>query len=225
MAKQLHNPQTIIRPGDLYPFGFDEIEFENYGLGWFIESYKGHKFVHHGGTINGYKSQVGFMPKEKAGFVILTNLSSNQIPNSLGYMICDMFLGHEAIDWGSRYISEIGKMMDGMEKGADEAAKAVSEGKSPARPLESYTGRFNHPAYGSLELRNDGGTLKSEFMGQTVEFLPIGIDNFYMSLKSENMYIPARFDGDLTGNVTALNIKLEGFCDMIPFDKTSEDAK
>ncbi|MCL2702841.1 MAG: serine hydrolase [Defluviitaleaceae bacterium] len=224
MAAELHSPQTIIRPGDLLPFGFDEIEFENYCLGWFAESYRGHKFVHHGGTINGYKSQVGFLPRQNAGFAILTNLGANQSPNSLGYIICDMVLGLSEIDWGSRYITEIGKLMETMKGGAQKIADSLKEGKAPARPLEDYTGKYSHPAYGEFELRLDNDALKARMLGGDVVFMPCGYDSFYIPIMNETAYIQAQFRSGFEGNITGAGIKMEGLTDMIEFNKINREG-
>lgn len=45
----------------------------DYGLGWYLVNRKGRKIIQHGGSIDGFRSQVSMMPEEKLGFVILTN--------------------------------------------------------------------------------------------------------------------------------------------------------
>jgi CubicO group peptidase (beta-lactamase class C family) len=49
----------------------------DYGLGWFLRQWNGHKVVEHGGNIDGFNSQVAFMPDQKLGFVLLTNVSAS----------------------------------------------------------------------------------------------------------------------------------------------------
>jgi CubicO group peptidase (beta-lactamase class C family) len=51
----------------------------DYGLGWFLRQWNGHKVVEHGGNIDGFNSQVAFMPDQKLGFVLLTNVSASPI--------------------------------------------------------------------------------------------------------------------------------------------------
>ena len=50
-----------------------ELPVCSYGLGWFVEPYRGRHMIHHGGNIDGFSSLVAFMPYEKIGIVILTN--------------------------------------------------------------------------------------------------------------------------------------------------------
>ena len=46
----------------------------HYGLGWRVFDYRGDKnFVHHGGGVKGFRSEVVFNPELKIGMVILTN--------------------------------------------------------------------------------------------------------------------------------------------------------
>jgi CubicO group peptidase (beta-lactamase class C family) len=51
----------------------------SYGLGWFLREWKGHKIVEHGGNIDGFNSQVAFMPDQKLGFVLLTNVTASSL--------------------------------------------------------------------------------------------------------------------------------------------------
>jgi CubicO group peptidase (beta-lactamase class C family) len=67
--------------------GFDELVSKqmaiagplNYGLGWFLREWRGHKVVEHGGNIDGFNSQVAFMPDQKLGFVLLTNVTASPL--------------------------------------------------------------------------------------------------------------------------------------------------
>jgi CubicO group peptidase (beta-lactamase class C family) len=67
--------------------GFDELVRKqiniagpvDYGLGWFLRQWNGHKVVEHGGNIDGFNSQVAFMPDQKLGFVLLTNVTASSL--------------------------------------------------------------------------------------------------------------------------------------------------
>ncbi len=49
----------------------------DYGMGWFLRQWNGHKVVEHGGNIDGFNSQVAMMPDQKLGFVLLTNVTAS----------------------------------------------------------------------------------------------------------------------------------------------------
>ena len=67
--------------------GFDELVRKqiniggtiDYGLGWFLRQWNGHKVVEHGGNIDGFNAQVAFMPDQKLGFVLLTNVTASSL--------------------------------------------------------------------------------------------------------------------------------------------------
>lgn len=69
--------------------GFDELVRKqmniagpvDYGLGWFLRQWNGHKIVEHGGNIDGFNSQVALMPDQKLGFVLLTNVTASSLGN------------------------------------------------------------------------------------------------------------------------------------------------
>jgi CubicO group peptidase (beta-lactamase class C family) len=51
----------------------------DYGFGWFLRQWNKHKVVEHGGNIDGFNSQVAFMPDQKLGFVLLTNVTASSL--------------------------------------------------------------------------------------------------------------------------------------------------
>lgn len=51
----------------------------DYGLGWFLRQWNGHKVVEHGGNIDGFNAQVALMPDQKLGFVLLTNVTASAL--------------------------------------------------------------------------------------------------------------------------------------------------
>ena len=51
----------------------------DYGLGWFLRDWNGHKVVEHGGNIDGFNAQVALMPDQELGFVLLTNVSASPL--------------------------------------------------------------------------------------------------------------------------------------------------
>ena len=59
----------------------------HYGLGWFLQNYKGQQLVFHGGNIDGYAAMVAFAPESDLGFVLLTNTTSSPLQNaSIGFV-------------------------------------------------------------------------------------------------------------------------------------------
>src|SRR5205085_6345549 len=45
----------------------------DYGLGWFLREWQGHKVIDHGGVIDGYNAMIALMPDQHLGLVMLSN--------------------------------------------------------------------------------------------------------------------------------------------------------
>ena len=63
--------------------------FSAYGLGWFLQDYRGRFVVQHGGNIDGMTALVALMPDERLGVVILTNMNASPVPNALAFDVFD----------------------------------------------------------------------------------------------------------------------------------------
>ncbi len=121
----IHMPQSSLEPS-------------GYGLGWEIDAYRGRKQVYHGGTLEGFFSEVSLLPNEKIGIVILTNSSTDGryaiscIKNS----IYDHFFGVEDTNW--------------IQKFSEERLKINREIQIAS--LQKYEGQYVHPAYGAMQI-------------------------------------------------------------------------
>ena len=57
----------------------DKLTDAHYGFGWRIYDYAGETLNYHGGWVKGYRADVSFSPKYRAGYVMLMNAESNLI--------------------------------------------------------------------------------------------------------------------------------------------------
>jgi len=69
-----------------------------YGLGWRIFDYAGHRVVGHHGGVRGYRALILFDPQRRAGVVVLWNSASGR-PNGIEYEVMDMVYGLPSRDW------------------------------------------------------------------------------------------------------------------------------
>jgi CubicO group peptidase (beta-lactamase class C family) len=133
-ALQMQTPQMVIQGASPYR----ELGEGSYGMGFFISDYRGHKQVEHGGAIDGFTARLSFMPLEKIGVVVLTNLDSgrNMLPTIVSYNVFDRLLGLDPVPWNQRFLDEQRKG-----KAAEEEAK--QKGYSPRKPgtIRHTTGR------------------------------------------------------------------------------------
>jgi len=116
--------------------------------------------VQHGGGIDGFISQMAWLPNDSIGVVVLSNMSgeANPVPDVVVKRVFDDLLGLTPIDWNAR----ARKNAQRAKTSADSARKAMMakrvSGTSPSHPLADYAGTYTHPGYGDVEvLARDGG--------------------------------------------------------------------
>jgi CubicO group peptidase (beta-lactamase class C family) len=68
-VKEMHTPQTIIRLEGAMERIYPEAHFLNYGMGWFLSDYRGHKMVEHGGSIDGMRGLVDNLNTQRLIFL------------------------------------------------------------------------------------------------------------------------------------------------------------
>jgi CubicO group peptidase (beta-lactamase class C family) len=144
--------------------GFWEILNPTYGMGRFTASYRGHQLTYHGGDINGFHSQVSFMPQEKIGvivFVIGDHCAS--LYNIVSYNVYERLLGMDQTPWSDRFLAI---RLKGKKAGTEARAKAGGEqvkNTKPSHPLADYVGEYEHPAYGVLKIGMKDSQLQFDF--------------------------------------------------------------
>ena len=216
---RMHTPQMAITA----PAQYAETPIMVYGLGWFIQPYRGHHTIQHGGGIDGFITLVSFMPFDNVGVVVLTNKSPNPLPTLLTYNIYDRLLGLEEVDWNTRFKEQ----RDKAQKAADEAKKEKDakrkEGTSPSLPLEEYVGSYEHPGYGVVKVALEVGNLTATYNNTTS-----GLEHFHYDVfrptdeQLENTKI--RFNLDINGEIESVSIPFQAGVDDIVFEKMPDES-
>jgi CubicO group peptidase (beta-lactamase class C family) len=65
----------------------------SYALGWGVAAFGGHKVYIHNGGIDGFGSQVAFLPQEKIGFAVLTNVEGTPLLSQMTRAVVTNLLG------------------------------------------------------------------------------------------------------------------------------------
>ena len=63
----------------------------DYGFGWHLETYRGIRHPHHGGSTMGFRNHIHLFPEQKLMVVVLTNRNHGE-PADLAHKIADLFL-------------------------------------------------------------------------------------------------------------------------------------
>jgi beta-lactamase class C len=108
-----------------------------YGLGWRIMDYAGHRVIGHHGGVKGYRSMILFDPQLKAGVVVLWNSATSR-PNGIEYEVMDMVYRLPFRDWlflDTPQPGRNGERANGREEEAPARERpARSEGEARRRP-------------------------------------------------------------------------------------------
>ncbi len=151
-AEQMQSPQMVLQGTPL----FAEMGETSYGMGLFVETYRGHKHVQHGGNLDGFSLMLSFLPNDGIGVVVLTNLDGTPLRDLVPYFVYDQLLGLGNIDWVKRF-REIEIKARDQELSADKKGyTGRKEGTHPTHDLADYAGEFEHPGYGRLAIRLEG---------------------------------------------------------------------
>lgn len=163
LMKEMRKPQMIrLNPMDV-PNKYTE--FMSYGLGWFVEMYRGHKYVQHGGNINGFSAYTAFVPDLNLGVVAYTNMDHNMAHFSLGRTIIDHYLGVDDCDWVKTYYDfVIAREKEGANAYSYYTGEKV-EGTSLSHKLEDYAGSYSRPGYEPMKVEFEDGKLYVNYAG------------------------------------------------------------
>jgi CubicO group peptidase (beta-lactamase class C family) len=157
--EEMHTPHTIIRQDGAFRMLFPGVNFFEYGLGWFLQDYRGKKVVQHGGNIDGMSALVTMIPEDNFGMVILTNMNGSALPSVLMYKTFDLHLKAPPKDWSAdRRVAYEGLVRQGREAQKRLEAQRVS-GTKPSLPLAQYAGVYVDSMYGEARVREEGSKL------------------------------------------------------------------
>ena len=219
--QDMHRPQMVIQT---FPGLFEDPEIQQpaYGLGWFVESYRGKKRVHHGGAIDGFMAQVSFLPAENIGVVVLTNLGGTPLPDIVARHVSDRLMGLEPIDWNGRALERRAVV----EKASAAAKKAAGEerkiGTKPAHALDEYAGEYAHPAYGSVIVTASGESLSARFHDLPMRLNHWHFETFRADVEEKSLAelkLFFQFFTDAQGEVDRLTVPFEPSVEPIAFKK------
>lgn len=153
---EMHAPQMVIRRDSVDRRMFPTTHFRAYGLGWRMQDYQGRKVVQHTGAVNWMRTQVGMIPEEGIGIVVLTNLTSSSLQTALMYRVFDALLGVPETDWSAEHLALSARSAARSAERAAELEAARIPGTRPSLPLEAYAGTYADSLYGEVRVALEG---------------------------------------------------------------------
>ncbi len=217
---QIHTPQIVVPQ----PHKYKELSHTSYALGWSVETYRGHTLIQHSGGIDGFSSLTTFLPDDNIGIVVLTNKSNCPAHTVVTYNACDRLLGLDEIAWNERIHKEFQEVMDTLKKSMEPNLDDRVPDTHPSHPLSSYTGEFEHPAYDTISIKQDGEQLTLTLNEMTMPLTHYHYDIFHVTLKRFFFSSKVSFATGLKGEIEGLSISLEPAVNAITFKRAADQS-
>lgn len=230
-GKQVINPQTVQDMHLAYmPTGgtpsIAEITPADYGLGWFVDTYRGHRRVRHGGNIDGFSALVCMLPDDGVGIVALTNKNGSPLPELLVRHALDLLLGTETKDWIGQTVERIANSKEMRKEAEEKKATRRKPGTVPAHKLNEYIGDYAHPGYGDLIVFLEEGRLAFTYNDITTPLEHWHYETFNAKRADDPTFEDTKltFRTDVNGYVAEFEIPIEPTLEETVFKK-KPDAK
>ena len=204
---QMQTPQMALASG----IRFSELGHTSYGMGWYISAYRGHKLVQHGGGIDGFISLLNFLPQEKIGVMVLTNLSPNPLTSIVTHYIFDRLLGLDQVTWSERFKKDQQRSEDAEDEAKQRGLTTRKPGTKPSRVLEEYAAQYEHPGYGHVKIDVAGEDLELAFNRMVSPLRHYHYDVFEVPDNPLDPieHMKVQFHSNLSGDIEKLSMILE----------------
>jgi CubicO group peptidase (beta-lactamase class C family) len=220
---QMHTPQMVLGGKPTDPM----LGPQSYGLAWFIDTYRGHYRVEHGGNIDGFSALVTLFPQDAMGIVVLSNRNGSPMPEFAVRQIADRILGLEPRGWSEEALKRVAAAKENEDEGdqQDDGEMRI-EGTSPSFDLGDYAGEYEHPGYGLAEITQDAsGLLQLHFHGMSAPLVHWHFDVFKTGENAEDAALEGnkvQFMMDMDGRIEGLRVALEPSVAPIVFERAAD---
>jgi hypothetical protein len=219
-VREMYTPQMA-----LPVLGARESPVAAYGLGWFVETYRGRLMVWHTGSIDGYYAMVGLLPSDGLGVVVLTNRTRHYLPEVVTRWLFDRFLGLPEINWQSRYMAQEEAVLEATRQAVEARESIRKPGTEPSRAFEDLKGRYRHPAYGDIVVGATGVGLTADLHGMEGPLEHFHDNAFIYRLDGYDLRdeFVVRFQYTSDGSVASLAATMENDSPPVVFLRLQDD--
>jgi CubicO group peptidase (beta-lactamase class C family) len=234
-AGGVYQGKTLIREGDLRamttgqmtlpdPRRWPELGNPQYGMGWFVKSYRGVPLVDHGGNLEGASTAMAFVPGRNIGFYATANVSGSALPDVLMYAAMDRLLGLQPVDWSKRMRENYTAGKASEKAARDQKLDTGKPGTKPAFALDEYVADYDHPGYGPVSIGRDGAQLKITYNGFSAPLPHLHYETFRAprDTKLDLSEVRVQFLTSYEGEVEALRIEMESAVKPIIFKRMAD---
>lgn len=124
-----------------------------YGMGSQTAAYRGHLLTYHGGAIDGFHSQISFLPNKKLGVIAFTiGDHCAELIDIITYNVYERLLDLSQTPWSDRWLNVRLKAKQAAIEARSKADIDRVNHTNPSHALAEYVGDYAHPAYGMLKI-------------------------------------------------------------------------
>jgi len=146
---------------------WDELSNSLYGLGRGMQTYKGYKIATHTGNIDGYYSNLTFIPSESiAIFLVHNSVPAGSVRPVMAFPIIDRLLNLSQTTWSERYRKEYLKIKSDSKRAKDSINATQVKNTVPSHALKDFTGKYSNPIYNDVLIEMQNDTLVLSFRNQ-----------------------------------------------------------
>jgi CubicO group peptidase (beta-lactamase class C family) len=146
---------------------WDELSNSLYGLGRIMQTYKGYKIATHTGSIDGYYSNLTFIPSEHiAVFLIHNSVPAGSVRPVMAFPVIDRLLSLSQTNWSERYRKDYLKSKADSKRAKDSINATQVKNTVASHDLKDYTGKYANPIYGDMIIEMQHDTLVLSFRNQ-----------------------------------------------------------
>jgi CubicO group peptidase (beta-lactamase class C family) len=211
----LHAPRVYEGQSEFAEFGA-----AHYGLGFQCLTYRGDRVVFHGGGWPGWGARMTLVPDYGIGVAVLTNRSPSEALGTLTWYIIDRLRHREPIDWRERLGKRWEQAITQMRVDKSMREKVRHANTRPAHDLAAYAGDYEHPAYGLMSIKEQGGELHWSWRGMFASMSHRHFETFELP-EVQDRLLPDRlaitFLTDREGDIVSLSAPLEPMVKDIVF--------
>lgn len=204
-------PQTVDRLEGASKEDNPETNLYTYGMAWRIQDYRGELLVSHGGALNGFRTQVDLLPKQNAGFVVMSNLGRGAAVVAMRNALADLLIGKPMKDWNVYYLELDAKGLEKAETRKKEREAKRHANTRPSRELTAYAGTYTNAAFGSAVVSVENDALVFTWSGLRLPMAHYHFDTFTAIDEDEDIEEQVTFTLDANGEVKGFSMFGERF--------------
>jgi len=190
-------------------------------MGWFIQPYRGHTLIQHGGNVEGHSLIIGFIPQEKIGVIALTNIAGMPLRDVLLYEGMDRALNLPDRNWNTRYHKVWDPLIAARAKGKNTSAAERLEEAVATHSLETYAGTYEADGYPGFTVRFEDGALSAWTVGSLA---PSSLRHYHYNifewhLADFDFWMKIHFMINDNGEINAVSIPIEPTVENVLFTR------